>query len=156
MKIVEVNTYTFDELSDTAKEKAVERLADINVDYEWWDFTYEDAKNIGLKITEFDIDRGNYCKGDIITSAPEVIKDILKNHGKDCETYKTAKRYEQTFKDLNEEEFANAEHELLHDLLEDYLVILRHEYEYQTSEEAIIETIKANEYMFTEDGKLWR
>jgi hypothetical protein len=31
---------------------------------------------------------------------------------------------------------------------------LRDEYDYQTSEQAIIETIKANEYSFTADGKL--
>ena len=32
--------------------------------------------------------------------------------------------------------------------------MLRNEYEYLTSEEAVIESIRANEYEFTEDGKL--
>ena len=39
--------YKFEELSDSAKEKARESLRDINVQHEWWDFVYEDAKNIG-------------------------------------------------------------------------------------------------------------
>lgn len=52
---------TFDELSESAKEHALNRLGDINVDQGWWDFTYEDAENIGLEITSFserDIDGG--------------------------------------------------------------------------------------------------
>jgi len=32
--------------------------------------------------------------------------------------------------------------------------MLQKEYEYQMSDEAIIETIEANEYEFTENGKL--
>ena len=39
-------------------------------------------------------------------------------------------------------------------LLEDYLIILRDEYEYQTSREQIVESIKANDYLFTELGKI--
>ena len=37
----------------------------------------------------------------------------------------------------------------------DYLKMLKDEYEYQSSEEAIIETIEANEYEFTADGELF-
>jgi len=33
--------------------------------------------------------------------------------------------------------------------------ILRQEYEYQTSEEAIIETIAANDYDFTNEGRIF-
>ena len=40
-----------EKLSDKAKQKAIEKFYDINVDYDWWDSVYEDAKNIGLKIT---------------------------------------------------------------------------------------------------------
>ena len=32
---------------------------------------------------------------------------------------------------------------------------LENEYAYQTSEDAILETIKANDYEFTSDGKLF-
>lgn len=164
MRVIEIKVYKFDELTEEGKRKAVENLYDINIDHGWWNYIYEDAENIGIKITEFDIDRGAYCHGDIITSAPEVIEAIIANHGKDCETYKTAMRYKPTFDELAtlrdgddnsfEDKFEGAEHEFLQDILEDYRIMLQKEYEYQTSEEAIIETIDANDYEFTENGKL--
>jgi hypothetical protein len=45
--------------------------------------------------------------------------------------------------------------EFLCDLLEDYRIILSKEYNYQTSEETIKETIEANDYEFTAEGKLY-
>jgi len=90
MRIKETKLYHFDELSEEAKQKAIEGLSDINTDYEWWESTYEDAENIGLKLTSFGLDR------------------------------------------------------------------MQKDYEHLTSSEAIIETIQANEYEFTENGKLER
>lgn len=40
-------------------------------------------------------------------------------------------------------------------LQEDYASILQQEYEYLTSEEAIRETIEANDYEFTDDLKIY-
>jgi len=37
-------------------------------------------------------------------------------------------------------------------ILEDYLTILRNELEYLDSDDAVKESIEANEYEFTEDG----
>jgi hypothetical protein len=39
--------FTFAELSDSAKKYAREQYREHNLDYEWWDFVYEDAKTIG-------------------------------------------------------------------------------------------------------------
>lgn len=172
MKTKTINLYEFDELSESAKEKAIQNLSDINVDYEWWDFIFEDAKRIGIKITEFDTDR--YCRGEFIKDFEEIVSSIQQEHGKDCDTYKTAVQFEQEKTALvakysdgenlsevvyeNEDDFDQdcdeLEKEFLKSLLEDYRIMLRKEYEYLTSCEAIIETIKANEYTFTEDGKL--
>lgn len=52
-----------------------------------------------------------------------------------------------------EDKLMEIEDDFLKSLLNDYLKSLRDEYDYQTSEKAIIETIEANEYEFTEDGK---
>jgi hypothetical protein len=52
------------------------------------------------------------------------------------------------------DESADVERDFQKALLEDYLVILRKEYEYLTSEEAIKETIKANDWRFSAGGKL--
>jgi len=39
--------YTFDELSDEAKERAINDWNAEGLDYQWWDFVYNDAKEIG-------------------------------------------------------------------------------------------------------------
>ena len=165
MKTKTINLYQFSELSEDAKQKAIERLSDINVDFKWWDCTYEDAANVGLKITGFDMDV--YVKGEFIDSALSCAHKIESEHGEQCETFKTAKQFIEDFNtinmkyendEINEDEAETDEEDLneqfLFDLCEDYRIILRDEYEYLTSEEAIIETIESNEYYFTEDGKL--
>lgn len=166
MRIKETKVYKFDELSEKGKEKALENLYDLNVYYDWWENTYEDAANIGIKITGFDIDRGSYCNGEFLLSAAEVAANIIRDHGEQCETYKTAQAFLDEINSIDmpdddSDEFSEWEKKMLEiedefqkSLLEDYRIILTHEYEYLTSEEAIIETIHANEYEFTEDGKL--
>ena len=165
MRIIETKVYKFDELPEDIKEKAIENLYDINVDYEWWQFIYEDAEQIGLEITEFDIDRASYCKGKFTLSAEEVAANIIKDHGKDCETFKTASSYLKEHDPIFSEYFntedskledklLELEDEFLKSLCEDYRIILSNEYEYLTSKEAIIETIKCNNYEFTEYGEL--
>ena len=160
-RIREDIVYKFSELSDEAKEKAMGNLYNINVDYEWYDSTYEDAERIGLKITEFNIYRGSYAKGELLDSAVNVADSIIKDHGPDCETVQTAKAYLLEFEKIiaettedEEPETDDIDSEFLKSLLEDYRIILQKEYEYLTSEEAVMETIQANEYEFTADGKL--
>ena len=145
-------------------------LNDINLNYNWWEFTYEDAKNIGLKITSFDLDRNRHAKGEFILSACEVAQNILNEHGENCETYKTAQNFLNEFSPVlssymdensscyedreTEEALQNLEDGFLTDLLENYSIILQNEYDYLCSEKAIIETILANDYTFLECGTL--
>jgi hypothetical protein len=170
MRTIKVNLYQFNELSDTAKEKAIEKLSDINVDYDWWSITYEDAATIGLKITSFVLDRDRHAKGEFTLSAAEVVQNILNNHGENCDTYKTAlsfmEEWQPVFDDYMNEESENYESleledklneleaEFLNSLLEDYSIILQNECDYLQSDEAIIDTIIANEYEFNEKGNL--
>ena len=173
MRIIVTKTeaYKLNELTHSAREKVLEKLWDINVDHEWWDCTYKDAKNIGLDVQEFDLNRRQICEGKFIESARECAEQIIKEHGDKCETYTTAAAFlksrdeivDTTERDENGD-FANEweldkkldeiEAEFLHDILEDYRIILQKEYEYLTSEAAIIETIEANDYEFTGDGRL--
>lgn len=70
MRTIETTAYAFDELSEDAKDKAIENLSDINVrDFEWWDSledqVFEDLETLGCSIPGkreifFDIDRGSY------------------------------------------------------------------------------------------------
>jgi hypothetical protein len=161
MRIKETKVFTFDELSDSAKEKARDWYRQSPLDsQDAWDQIREDAENIGLRITTLDDSRPN--EGNFIDTAVSTIDKITANHGQSCETYQTAKRYEinlkvllKTFDDSLEAEnaYGDCAHEFLHDLLEDYRVMLNKEIEYRYSNETVDESILANEYEFTIDGK---
>jgi hypothetical protein len=169
MEIRVYKVYKFSELNDEQKEKVIENYCDINIDHDWWDSIYDDAKTIGLELAGFDIDMGSYCEGKFVATARECAEKILTEHGEKCETYKTAEAYlkerndiEQHstidewggFDDKTEDELEILRYEFLKSLLEDYLAMLRHEFEYLTSKQAIIETIETNDYNFTEDGRI--
>jgi plasmid maintenance system killer protein len=171
MRTIQTTLYKFNELSEAAQKKAITEFYSINIEHDWFDFIFEDAKNIGLKINEFDNDRG-YCKGKLLHSLTEVCDLIITNHGESCETHKTAKSYLKEWDKLvaehsdgiqkdkvcedKEYEFDKLADELDKQfrlsLCEDYRIILQHEYEYQTSDAAIKETIIANDYEFTIEG----
>jgi len=171
MKTIKVKVYSINELSETAKNRALSDLSDINTFYDWYLCTYEDAENIGLKISGFKLDRGEDITGEFILSANEVAENIFKDHGEKCETYQTAlnfiKEWQPVYNEYmnedsekyesieSEEELIYIESEFLKDLLNDYLKILQKEWEYLTSEEALTETINVNEYTFLECGKMF-
>lgn len=174
MKKVTTILYTFNELNEQAQKKAIEKLSDINVMHDWWESTYDDAKNIGLKLTTFDLDRNKHAKGAFIDSAELCAEEIMEEHGEESNTYKLASTFIDKIKELNarlekadEQEKGNSEEyytiqgegddlkaEFLSDLLEEYASILQNESEYLQSEQAIKETIEANDYTFEEDGTM--
>ena len=175
MKTIEIQLFKFDELSDKAKEKALIEYYDWNVNFDWWDNVYEDAKNVGITINGFDIDRGNYCEIEFRYDEKDICQKIIMEHGENCETHKIATKFLSDYDELvkrysdgiikdivseyNEEDFDNEiielETELHHELSEEYLSILRKEYEYLTREEAIIEALEANEIEFTINGEIY-
>ena len=55
-KTVTIESYTYDELSDAAKEKARDWYRQAGLDYDWWDGVYEDWKQI-FDIIGFDARR---------------------------------------------------------------------------------------------------
>lgn len=162
-RTIRTKVYQFSELSEQAKQKAIEWGYDLNVSYDWWESVYEDAENIGLKITGFDIDRASYCQGDFTLSAHEVAANIMRDHGEQCETNKTAQAFLDEVNEIQgnypelegseyEDKMMDAEEDFKKSLCEDYRIILSKEYDYLTSREAIIESIEANEYEFKADG----
>ena len=170
MRTIKTNVYTFDELSEDMQEKAIENLYDINISFDWWESTYEDAANVGLKITSFDLDRHRHANGQINFAANEVAANIFREHGGGCGTYKTAEAFMDEWEPLfaeymdetgekyesreTESELQDLESEFLKNLLEDYSIMLQNEFEYLQSDEAVKGTIEANEYEFTVDGEL--
>lgn len=163
--ITEKTVYNFDELPANIKDKAIEKLWDINVDYEWWETIYMDAEMVGIGITK--IDRNRHCKGEFVLSANEVAQNIINNHGEMCETYKTASSFMAEWAPIfadymdensesyeSEDKLQDIEDEFLKSILEDYSIMLQREYEYLTSYEAIKETIVCNKYEFDAEGNL--
>ena len=164
-----VTVYSFEELSEEAQEIAKDKFRFANVDHGWWDSVYEMAEEIGISITGFDIDAG-IIKGKLNLYFSDSFKLIRKNWGRSSEIYKTAKSYVKKFiKEFKEwkgnndwtvdEFFSEDGAEELHDeykmdMLEEFLIILNKEYEYQTSDEQVKEFIISNEYEFLENGKL--
>jgi hypothetical protein len=165
-----INLYKFEELSTEAQQKAIEKFSDAGVGYNWWENVYDDAKEIGLRIDGFDLDRGRCVDGSLLFAANDVAQKILNNHGDQCETHKTANDFMNEWQPIScdymnedsenyesrdiEDKLMEIEQQFERDLLEDYLIMLQHEYEYLTSEEYIKEFIINNEYEFTEEGKL--
>jgi hypothetical protein len=84
---------------------------------------------------------------------------ILKWHGENCETYKIAERYIKEYNEIHQhihddDAIECLDEEYQKEFSEEVLSMLRREYEYMISDEYIIEMFQANEYEFTEEGKL--
>jgi hypothetical protein len=178
MRIIETKAYQFEELDAQTKEKAIDNNRYIGVEEWWYDFIKEDLNSVGIDLRSFDIGRGNFAEIHL-EDFSETCDLILKWHGENCETYKIAERYIKEYNSIKEkmdnlEEYENdnsdEEHlnklmqldKDLEDLDEEYqkefseevLSMLRKEYEYMVSDEYIIEMFEANEYEFTDQGKL--
>ena len=155
MKTKTINLYEFDELSDQAKQRAIVDYWQINLDH-WWDSIYDDAENIGLKITGFDLDRNRHCTGQAIDHVLTIAHKIKTDHGFDTPTYKLAnefiKEYAALDEDIDADELRDFENKFLNAILKEYSILLQREYEWLTSEEMIVDTLRANKYYFLEDG----
>jgi hypothetical protein len=166
MRTIRTKVYQFSELSKAAQSKAVEVMNDINTDFNWWQFIYEDAAQIGLKLDGFEFDSASFVRnlgGEFTLSACEVAANIFRDHGENCETYKTAESFMEIWQPVfntymktekGEDKLIHLETKFLNTLLADYKQMLQDEYDHQCSREAIIETIEANEYEFDINGKL--
>lgn len=171
MKTIRTKVYQFSELSDSAKKTAIQWFLNSFDDSYAWDDIQEDANQIGLKIISIDDHRPN--KGEFITSAYEVSCKIVQEHGANCDTHKTAVQFGKDWAALvekyndgitldkvsedNEYDFDQdadeLESEFMQSLLEDYRIMYNNQVEYEYSDEFAKETIEANEYDFTKDGK---
>ena len=187
--------YPFDELSDEAKQAALEELWDLNVDHEWWDSDFEDIKaiatlmGIGIEnvyFSGFSSQGDGACFTGYYSYGKQSLEKVKDYAPQDEELYRIAKalqtaqrpcfyglqariehrgRYSHeycTTIDVSTDDYyclSESTDEDLQDALRDYMRWMyrqiRAQYEYLTGEEAIVETIEANEYEFTEDGKLY-
>lgn len=180
---VEYTIYKYDELSEEAKDKVIEKFIDINVDLEWWDCSYDDFKEdlaeIGLECDTFyfSLNRDSHIEASklrliddekFVRSFNKDIKDSLISAAELCLEHHTGRHSWDTFTSnydvpdrcprLQKAVFSliDACNEKLKDLLETFLSRLQRECDYLTSREAIEETILCNEYEFLEHGEMYR
>jgi hypothetical protein len=165
MKTIEINVYKFEELDKQTKEKVIDNNRYINVeDTFWYDFIKEDFIRLGLEIRSFDLDRGSFAEIHI-DDFEHTSKNIIDEFGDRVPIKQTAKNYIDEFNKIQanykEDEDIERNLEILDEIYQrefeiDILSYLRDEYDYQTSDEAIIETIEANDYNFTWNGEIFR
>lgn len=178
IRTVRVKTYEYDDLSQEAKGKALEKFYDINVDYNDWfgDFPFEDLKEIGLKSTNhtvyFDLDRGDYLYFDDVVI--DRIQKFIKSAGIKISSGKGKKLIDDYNNGglrvvtklyggssganyVSSDNASDADLEELNETLKNKLQKiksdLRKAYDYSTSKEAIEETIRINEYQFGKNGE---
>ena len=156
MKEITTKVYTYDELSDTSKDRAKNWYLEGAYDYNWYEFIYDEAKNLGFTIESFDLYRRE-CEIKLHDTPENIARKIVAEHGAVCDTHKTAKAFLLAFDKCPDEyedtpEYENARDEFIHALAEDYREMLQKESDYIESDEAIKEMMEANEYTFTESG----
>jgi hypothetical protein len=196
MQTVKVKVYEYDELSKEAQERVIEKLRGINTNYDWWDTTYEDTKEIGKRIG-IDIEdihfSGFYSQGDgaCFIGSYQYAKNSVKSLKGYAPQDKELHRIVECLYQLQKQNFyrlqATVRHtgryshkysteidiedtqgynmgisdsitleltELLRDFMDWIYRTLEKEYDYQTSQEAIEEAIRANDYQFLIDGRM--
>lgn len=215
--------YTFDELSEKAKEKARDWYREGALDYDWWEFIYSDAATVGAILgldlaqkpvklmngsTRYDTEiyfSGFYHQGSgssygarwdarnvqpaqaLADHAPQdkelarihaVLLQLAQENPELCATVTpkddTWINVEVTHGETRDEvvnnlDYQSAEYDrenaidgeradALEEALKDFnhwiYTQLRKEYEWQNADEQVDESIRANEYEFTEDGKI--
>jgi len=170
--------YKFEELSDEAKERALEDNRYVLVeDYAWYDFIYDEADMIGIEIEGFDLYEG-YIKIKLNTSVLNSVESAMQWFGESTEEYKLVKSYYDAIMKLADSDevkeyleenpdddaydaiynmslddrFYN---EYISDMKRLFLKMLEDTYDYLISDEAIIKYFDNNDYEFFENGKVF-
>lgn len=159
MEIVEVCVYKFEELSDSAKEKARAWYREGN-DYFWWDDALGSIKafcnEFGVKIKNYEV--GMWGHSFLDTDAENhhfrgrKLKDVKRDYTPtgyclDCDLWET---FHDTWKTTGDPlgAFNEAIRVAVRDIVRDM--------EYQNSDEAVDEMLVVNGYEFDEDGNRFR
>lgn len=170
MKTVEIKLYEFKELDLLKQQEVLQKYCDVNVWDEWWDCTFDELKTLGIKVTGMDLYRKEIGIENIV-SYEEIAYNICHEFNGNS-IYERAIQFSIDFEALNrkydvdnngftfneknqdnyQDEYDGLSFEFKVDLCSEILDWLNNEYDYLTSDEAIISTIEANEWMFTENG----
>lgn len=172
MKTQTIKTYSFNELSEEAKKKVLIKYIELGISDYWYEDTFYSAKEQGIRLTGFDLDRGQKIEGEFIWDHIEVADNILMDIQEGHPLYKISEQFRKERDELCDnwemdengepvnveqldEKLDQLEYQYEKDILWEYWKILRDEYEYLYSDEFLSEHFEDNEYQFTEDGILY-
>ena len=189
MKTEQVKIYKFSELSPEVQQKVLDKMREINTDYDWYDSDFEsfkeqmEEKGLSCDSFAFDLyDRDCYMVRPHIDNIRKFLKsaftddekllyEIDEERKKEFEDVvnKLEESYDYAIKENNGRSGYNYVEgldeagdilgidydEYVKDTMKDFLKQLQETYDYLESDEAIRDTILANEYDFLEDGKQW-
>ena len=182
MREMTTMVYSFNELSDDAKKRALNAFRDINVEYDWWTYGAYDTictagKLLGLDIDRINFDADLYCIFNAdYEYARGAVKAIQAEFPHATDLHDVARKLQAlqrrhfyslscnvaSQRDTNSYQCfrfgEDYECEDLGDIIDDFAhwarILLRDEYKDLTSDEEVKEIIIVNEYEFTEGGKL--
>lgn len=158
MQVIETIVYTFDELNDQAKEKAREWYRS-GFEYPWWSEVQDSLKSF---CAEFGVSVLDYSIGDarrefIKTDATNANFRGLKFKDFDREAMPTGFCFDCDLRYTFADQFKKNGDALgaFKEALEAFLTSVRDDVEYQYTDESVDENIRANDYQFTENGKIF-
>ena len=154
MRTIETRIYRYEELDGFAQRKALVHFSDINLDYDWWQPTYETWREMSIVIKSFDLYKSE-LELDFTDRFVDIATSIISYFGEEHEGYKFAKDYLNAIENLTEDEIEDADALFYADVKDSILTWLEGEWEYLQSEEAVEETIICNEIEFTKEGRVF-
>lgn len=156
MKTIQISVYSFDELTDNAKERARSWYRE-NLDYPWWDEVQSSLKSFcdEFKVSILDYSLGDARREFIRTNATNANFRGLKIRDFDREAMPTGFCFDSDLRYTFADVFTKHGDALgaFNDALEAFMRSVRADVEYQYSDEAVDEFITCNGYEFTELGE---
>jgi len=157
MRTVEITLYTFDELSDEAKERAIQQHRQC-VEYPWFSECLESLKTFcdefGVKVTDYTL--SDCYRASISTDATPKHFRGVKLSGFDREAMPTGFCFDCDLRYTFHDEFKRTGDSFyaFNDALQTFLISVRKDIEWHYSDEAVTELIQINGYEFTEEGDI--
>jgi hypothetical protein len=156
MRTIEQTIYTFEELTEDAKEKARAWYRQ-GIDYPWWDEVKDSLTAFcdGFNIKVLDYSMGDARREYIKTDATNANFRGFKLKDFDREEMPTGFCFDCDLRYTFADEFKRYGSALgaFNEALEAFLRSVRNDVEYQYTDEAVDESIQCNGYEFTEDGE---
>lgn len=159
MEILEITVYSFDELEDKAKEKAREWWRN-ELDYPWFDEAIGSirafVRHFGASVKDWSLGSGSgrdYIKTDITPAhfRGRKLKDYDRDYmptGYTLDADLWGEFY-RMFEKTGDAKYA------FEQALEEAIVAIQRDIDYQYSDKCVDENLRINEYRFTETGKFF-